>query len=1040
MARPALVDTLTASNAVVAEQIFGDVYQTAAGTPPREFVLDFDLDAAAHGFVGRDAVFKQLDAFAAQHLAGYFEIVADAGLGKTALAAEIARRRAAVAFLASASSGVQRPDQFLAHVSAALIVRHQLSYNTLPARVGDDATFLGRILRESVNATSGGPIWVVVDGLDEAVEPPPGSNPLLLPPELPAGVYIVVTRRAGQLVTAPSTPSQRYTLRRDDPLQTADIQTLVRTRTESDSRITDALAGSRPPVSADEFVARLTEFSEGNFMYLSYVLADIAAREPGELPMDLNELPQGLRGYYDQFWARISPAQSQSWADWDNLYRPVVERLAVAGEAVTADWLAAQVGRSPGEVRTRVLEPWVRVLSRGRWDGVPTWRLVHRTFGEYLEDKLDLGDAHRRVASYYVDQRWGQFDQWDDYGLRYTATHLAQAADRTAAQERHDLVARLVRLVTDQGFQRTQLERLRDPTLLRRDLEQAHRLAAKDDDADATFLLVLVALTLVRFRRQLLQPEAVFEAARRGEVRAAERLLDLFSGEIDPDWHDAILLTVAWLASESAPGEAVQVRNRVRDANPSSPTLQWLLERVTAALDGGLVSPVPLPAAATPEQAKGMVARLAGAGDSSLYAATDPELLGGELLGGGGYLASVDGPLLVALAKEEPAIGESLLRRYVDVHIAYGYRQYRNASLWELLDAVLRHPEQSWVREWLGHLGLAVLAAPNRGEFLEGLEIAVLALQAKTGDAAATQELTARRNAAVQQASALPVVPIRGQGDVWGVHRRRLAALAEAVSQLPTGASDAADLADKALEIERGFAGFSAPASLTLAETVSVASPADTGSVGRALTAAEAAANNIQDATFCARTTARVTAMRERWWPLPPLDPIQPAAVVSRLSRDPSAPEFGAVHVVGEQYRYREPTSRVLLPPQMLAADTLGQLAEVYQRPLQEFLRYNEEQGWAPDEQLPKDTRVKVPDPGFPPLLAARLSAAILADGPSPALSALMRHLVPVSGIDITALGTVLTRLLLCSPTQDVQLLAQLRRLVTETTATTPAE
>jgi hypothetical protein len=35
---------------------------------------------------------------------------------------------------------------------------------------------------------------------------------------------------------------------------------------------------------------------------------------------------------------------------------------------------------------------------------------------------------------------------------------------------------------------------------------------------------------------------------------------------------------------------------------------------------------------------------------------------------------------------------------------------------------------------------------------------------------------------------------------------------------------------------------------------------------------------------------------------------------------------------------------------------------------------------------------------------------------------------------------SALARLLLCSPTQDVQLLAQLRRLVTETTATTPAE
>ena len=210
-----------------------------------------------------------------------------------------------------------------------------------------------------------------------------------------------------------------------------------------------------------------------------------------------------------------------------------------------------------------MLEPWARVLGHGRRDG---WRLVHRTFGEYLEGRLDLRDAHRKVAEFYVGQRWGRFDQWDSYGLRHVATHLAEAADRAGGQERHDLVAQLARLVTDQGFQQAHLAELRDPTLLRRDLELAHRLTAKDDHPDATFLLVPVALTQVLFHRQAVQAEAMFEAARKGNVKAAERLLDLFSGDVDAGWHDAILLAVAWLAVERAPAEAARVRDRVRDA------------------------------------------------------------------------------------------------------------------------------------------------------------------------------------------------------------------------------------------------------------------------------------------------------------------------------------------------------------------------------------------------------------------------------------------------------------------------------------------
>ncbi len=497
---------------------------------------------------------------------------------------------------------------------------------------------------------------------------------------------------------------------------------------------------------------------------------------------------------------------------------------------------------------------------------------------------------------------------------------------------------------------------------------------------------------------------------------------------------------MAWLGAAIAPDEAARVRDQVRDTGSGSPTVERLLDRVTAALDGVPAAPAPLPPAPTPAEAAAMVARIGGSVESySMLAGFDPEQHGGELRGEGGYLSALDGPPLVALAAERPDVGDQLLGRYLEVHRAYGYPQYRNGSLWELLAAVLLHPTQDWVRDWLARISLAVLAAPNRGEFLEGLEIAVLALQANAGDGAATEALAARRDAAVSQAAALPPSPIRGQGDVWGAHRRRLAALAEAYRQFPVGDADPADLAARAVAVGPGFAGITAPACLTVAETASVAAPGDTLLAERALAAAEQAAHNIQDFTFCARTTARVAATRERWWPVPPLNPTQAAAAVGRLRGDRSAPEFSAMHVVGEDYRHREPGGRTLMPQQMLTAATLEELAGVYQRPIEEFLRHNQERGWAPDQPLPVGTRVNVPDPGFPPLIAARLSAAILAGGPPGALAAQLRHLVPVTGADVTALGTVLARLLLCSPTQDSQLLADLRGLVTRAASAIPS-
>ena len=109
----------------------------SAAPPPGEFVIDFTSLIASEtaGFVGREPVFAALDAFAADDDNGYFEIVADAGLGKTAIAAEIARRRDAIAFFASASRGYTRPERFLTHVCGELITRHALDLRP-PAQAG----------------------------------------------------------------------------------------------------------------------------------------------------------------------------------------------------------------------------------------------------------------------------------------------------------------------------------------------------------------------------------------------------------------------------------------------------------------------------------------------------------------------------------------------------------------------------------------------------------------------------------------------------------------------------------------------------------------------------------------------------------------------------------------------------------------------------------------------------------------------------------------------------------------------------------------
>jgi hypothetical protein len=77
----------------------GDFYQLVAPHYPalKDYTYNFNdlIASTTRWFVGRDYVFALLTQFQTSHSCGYFRITADAGLGKTALAGEIARRQKA---------------------------------------------------------------------------------------------------------------------------------------------------------------------------------------------------------------------------------------------------------------------------------------------------------------------------------------------------------------------------------------------------------------------------------------------------------------------------------------------------------------------------------------------------------------------------------------------------------------------------------------------------------------------------------------------------------------------------------------------------------------------------------------------------------------------------------------------------------------------------------------------------------------------------------------------------------------------------------
>jgi hypothetical protein len=418
--------------------------------------------------VGRADIFAALDRFESEHACGYFLLTADAGLGKTALAAAIARRRDAISFFASVSGGLTHGDQCLNHISAEINARFHLGYDGLPATAGEDATFLGKVLQQAVER-AGRSVWLVIDGLDEA-EVVPGRNPLSIPGRLPEGVYCFLTQRPGSppLNINPGTPVVDYLLAWDAPMQRDDILVFLR-REVARLEIANALHAAAPNRDPESFLSELAELSEGNFMYLSFVLPDIAA---GHVT---HTLPRGLHGFYAAMWSRMEAlTREHGGDDWRTLYRPVIGLLAVAREPVTVAWLSDLSGCDREDVQNPVLYRWRRFLS---CDG-ERWRILHRSFADFVGDQdggaVDLKARHASVGRFYAES-----DSWakhDSYASRQLAAHLRAAGD----------VAGLLRLVDDLAWYQNQVTE--DPTGVRyeSDLRVAWSLVgAADADAVA---------------------------------------------------------------------------------------------------------------------------------------------------------------------------------------------------------------------------------------------------------------------------------------------------------------------------------------------------------------------------------------------------------------------------------------------------------------------------------------------------------------------------------------------------------------------------
>jgi hypothetical protein len=383
----------------------------------RSRIHDFSRLVAdkTEGFVGRRWLFESIDGFARENPRGYFVLRGDPGIGKSALIARMVKDRDHVHHFNLRADGIQRPETFLGNVCAQLTARYSLGLSFLPPEATQDSRFLSSLLEKAAaRLPPEGKLFVLVDALDESDRTglPPGANALFLPTTLPQGVYMVVTTRRGGSLLRIDCEQQVLDLEQDSAGNVADVREFVESKLP--------LPGIRTYLATqalddETFVVEMVDKSQGNFMYLRYVLPEIERGAYQDRSFDT--LPVGLQNYYQDHWGRMRTRDENAWFEFQ---LPVLVALTVVKEPVSIDLIEDFAGVKDRKRIWTVLQEWDQFLytKQERDDaGQPQkrYRLYHESFHDFIAAKDEVADervtlkgAHARISEVLWQDLYGE--------------------------------------------------------------------------------------------------------------------------------------------------------------------------------------------------------------------------------------------------------------------------------------------------------------------------------------------------------------------------------------------------------------------------------------------------------------------------------------------------------------------------------------------------------------------------------------------------------------------------------------------------------
>ena len=212
------------------------------------------------------------------------------------------------------------------------------------------------------------------------------SNILYLPASLPRGIYLIVTSRMLSL--------EQLDLRIECEQGTLDIEHDSSDNMADIRKYVEGAVG-RPGIQAyitaqgiDDtlFIDHLVEKSEGNFVYLRYVLPEIENGAYKDLGLDA--LPVGLQNYYEDHWRRMRGTNTKEWLKYK---LPVVMALVVVKVPVSIGQLAGFSGVQDTAQIQEVLLEWKQFLHEEVVPGQPKrYSIYHASFHDFIARKEEV--------------------------------------------------------------------------------------------------------------------------------------------------------------------------------------------------------------------------------------------------------------------------------------------------------------------------------------------------------------------------------------------------------------------------------------------------------------------------------------------------------------------------------------------------------------------------------------------------------------------------------------------------------------------------